>query len=108
MDEIIGWGPLLWTLRLAVFTLIAGSTYVFVLLIARFLRPSHVRSLLRAGLPKVKSVGGEFAGTKGEVHFAEAQDAQIAGLELRVDGLQKNVERLLSRLENHASDQAAG
>jgi hypothetical protein len=107
MDEIIGWPPILWTLRLAAFTLIAGGTYVFVLLIARFLRPSHVRSLVLAGLPRIKSVGGEFAGTKGVVHFAEAQDAQIAGLELRVDGLQKNVEHLLRKLENHAADQAA-
>jgi hypothetical protein len=107
MDEIIGWGPILWTLRVGAFTLIAGGTYVFLLLIARFLRPSHVRTLLKAGLPRVKSVGGEFAGTRGEVHFAEAQDAQIAGLELRVNGLQKNVERLLHRLEHHAADQAA-
>jgi hypothetical protein len=107
MDKILGWPPILWTLRVALFTLLVGCTYIFVLLLARFLRPAHVRYLLRAGLPRVKSVGGEFAGTKGEVHFAEAQDAQIAGLELRVNGLQTNVERLLLRLERHAPDEEA-
>jgi hypothetical protein len=107
MDKILGWTPILWTARVALFTLIAGGTYVFVLLLARFLRPAHVRRLLTAGLPRIKSVGGEFAGTRGEVHFAQAHDAQITALELRVNALHTIVERLLLRLEHHATDEEA-
>jgi hypothetical protein len=104
MDELLGWPPILWTLRVFAITLLTGCTYVFVLLVARFLRPSHVRALITASLPRIQRIGGEFAGTKGEIEFALGQDARVIALEMRVDGLQESVEYLVRRVNSDGTD----
>lgn len=78
MNGVFGWPPVVWSLRIALLVLVAGCTYLYLLLIAPFFRPANVRRMLAADIPRVRSLGAEFAGTRGEVEFA--QDAKVTAL----------------------------
>lgn len=73
MGSVLGWPPLIWAMRVALLVLLAGCSYVYLLLIAPFFRPAHVRRLVTADLPRVLRIGAEIAGTRGEVHFVQDQ-----------------------------------
>ena len=60
---------------------------------SRFLSPRNVWKLIRADLPKLDEVGGEFAGAKANVKFV-AQGEALNTLEERVATLELIVERL--------------
>src|SRR4051812_48828204 len=58
VDKILGWPPILWTLRASVLIVVGGVSFTMALYLARFLRPKHLWWLLTADLPKFKRVGG--------------------------------------------------
>jgi hypothetical protein len=62
-------------MRVALLVLLAGCSYVYLLLIAPFFRPAHVVRMLQADIPRVRSLGAEIAGTRGEVEFEREDDA---------------------------------
>lgn len=66
---------------------------MFLLLLARFLRPKHVWALMKASPPILDEVGGEFAGAKASVKFA-AQGQALEAVQQRVAHLEKVVEDL--------------
>lgn len=85
MDPFIGWPPIFWMLRIGILVVLAGGVHVFVLLIAPFFRPAHVLRMLKADIPRVRSLGAEIAGTRGEVEFESDAEQRIAAIEERVD-----------------------
>lgn len=62
-------------MRIALLVLLAGCSYVYLLLIAPFFRPAHVLRMLKADIPLVRRFGAEIAGTRGEVEFAQRDPA---------------------------------
>lgn len=62
-------------MRIALLVLLAGCSYLYLLLIAPFFRPAHVVRMLKADIPRVHSLGAEIAGTRGEVEFAHRRRA---------------------------------
>lgn len=66
-------------MRIALLVLLAGCSYLYLLLIAPFFRPKNIRSMVTADLPRVLRIGAEIAGTRGEVHFV--QDHPVAKAE---------------------------
>lgn len=102
MNRIFDWPPIIWTARITVLILLTGASHLLLLLIARFLRPRHVMQMLRAEIPQVKSVGGEFAGTKGEIQFVQAQENHLATLDERVNSLAEKIAHLLKETGEHA------
>jgi hypothetical protein len=75
MGSVLGWPPLVWTMRVALLVLLAGCSYVYLLLIAPFFRPAHVLRMLKADIPRVRKFGAEIAGTRGEVEFVQGEPA---------------------------------
>ena len=75
MGAVLGWPPLVWAMRIALLGLLAGCSYLYLLLIAPFFRPAHVRRLVTAGLPRVLRIGAKVAGTRGAVHFVQDRPA---------------------------------
>ncbi len=92
MAPVLGWLPVVWAMRVALLVLLAGCSYVYLLLIAPFFRPAHLLRMLKADIPRVRSLGAEVAGTRGEVEFVHER----AALELGETGTQC--------LARHASD----
>ena len=79
MGAVLGWPPLVWAMRIALLVLLAGCSYVYLLLIAPFFRPKNVRSMVTAGLPRIWRIEAEIAGTRGGVHFVH--DPPVSGTE---------------------------
>lgn len=91
MNGILQWLPIIWTVRIGLLILLCGSAYLFVLLIARFFRWTNIRTMVLAELPRVESVGGEFAGAKAELKLFQYEES---GLEHRVADLESKVKEL--------------
>jgi hypothetical protein len=81
VGAVLGWPPVVWALRIALVVTLAGCSYVYLLLIAPFFRPANIRRMVRADLPRVRSLGAEFAGTRGAVEFMQEQGT--TGLDTR-------------------------
>jgi hypothetical protein len=62
-------------MRIALLVLLAGCSYLYLLLIAPFFRPAHVLRMLKADIPRVRSLGAEIAGTRGDVEFEHGRSA---------------------------------
>ena len=62
-------------MRVALLVLLAGCSYVYLLLIAPFFRPANILRMVKADIPRVRSIGAEIAGTRGEVEFVQADSA---------------------------------
>lgn len=90
MGTVLGWPPVAWAMRIALLVLLAGCSYVYLLLIAPFFRPANIRRLVTADLPRVRRVSAEVAGTRGEVHFVQDQPDQETN-EDRASGNANNV-----------------
>jgi hypothetical protein len=98
MPTVFRWIPLLWTLRVSALIVLVVGVLVYLLLAARFFRWKHLKALLRADLPRVRSVGGELAGTKATIELADAAaEERIASLAARVEALERIVDLLLER-----------
>jgi hypothetical protein len=88
MSSMLAWPPLVWVVRLALLAILIMGTYVFVLAFVRYFRLSVVRQMLDAPVPRLKVLGGKFAGFEAtaEVGNADAESvAEIARLDRRVD-----------------------
>lgn len=62
-------------MRIALLVLVAGCSYLYLLLIAPFFRPAHVLRMLKADIPRVRRLGVEIAGTGAEVQLVEEREA---------------------------------
>lgn len=71
------------------------GAYLFVLLIARFFRWTNIRTMVLAALPRVESVGGEFAGARAELKLSQSTHS---GLDGRVADLETKMVRVLAAL----------
>jgi hypothetical protein len=89
-------------MRVALLVLLAGCSYVYLLLIAPFFRPAHVLRMLKADIPRVSKFGAEIAGTRGEVEFVDERDA----LE-RSESAAQRFARHASRASTEAADDAS-
>lgn len=76
MGAVLGWLPVVWAMRIGLFVLLVGCSYVYLLLLAPFFRPANVRRLVKADLPRVRTIGAEIAGTRGEVELAQEPAAE--------------------------------
>lgn len=87
MGAVLGWLPVVWAMRIALLVLLVGCSYVYLLLVAPFFRPSNIWRMVKADLPRVGRIGAEVAGTRGEVHFVQDQPVPEAatGLAGRAD-----------------------
>jgi hypothetical protein len=81
VGTVLGWPPVVWALRIALVVALAGCSYVYLLLIAPFFRPANIRRMVRADLPRVRSLGAEVAGTRGEVQFVQEPRVRQANKE---------------------------
>lgn len=95
MNGIMQWPPIIWTVRIGLLILVGGSAYLFVLLIARFFRWTNIRTMVLAALPRVESVGGEFAGARAELKLSQSTHS---GLDGRVADLETKMVRVLAAL----------
>jgi hypothetical protein len=102
MGTLLDWFPLLWAMRIALLVLLAGCSYVYLLLITPFFRPAHVLRLLRADLPRVLRIGAEFAGTRADVEFERARHDMEAGEE-RTRGITRQGSSILTEGIDDAS-----
>lgn len=93
MDEIFNWPPVVWPARILLVTLMGCGAWITLVLAIRFFRPGNLMALLRAELPKLDEVGGEFAGAKASVKFG-APGKAMSSLEQRVASLEDVVEQL--------------
>jgi hypothetical protein len=87
-SAVVGWTPLIWIVRAALVIVILVGTYVFVVALLRYFRISVVRQMLNAPVPRLKGLGGKFAGFEAtaEVGNADAVSVtEIARLDRRVD-----------------------
>ncbi len=97
MKAILDWLPLVWTVRIGLLIVLAGGVYLYVLLVAPFLRWRNIRNMVLADLPRVASVGGEFAGARAEVKLApSAGERQIAMMQERLEGFRKELDQLIA------------
>ena len=81
MGTVLGWPPVVWALRIALFVVLVGCSYVYLLLITPFFRPANIRRMVLADLPRVDRLGAEVAGTRGEVQFVQEHRVRQANKE---------------------------
>lgn len=86
-EAFLGWWPILWTARLLVLILLLGAGAAAFLYCLRFFRWRSVAIMWNARLPKIKRVGGKFAGNDFGVDLDEDQDQQFEALARRVEEL---------------------
>jgi predicted metalloprotease len=93
MDRIFGWPGVYWTARILLAIVMGGGSLIVLVLLIRFMRPSHVLKVLKSDPPQLDEVGGEFAGAKASVKFA-GQSSAVDALGQRVTTLEARVEEL--------------
>jgi hypothetical protein len=71
MGTVLGWPLVVWALRIALFVVLVGCSYVYLLLITPFFRPANIRRMVLADLPRVRTLGAEIAGTRAEVELVQ-------------------------------------
>ena len=81
MGAVLGWLPVVWAMRIALLVLLVGCSYLYLLLIAPFFRPANIRRMVKAGLPRVRTIGAEIAGTRGDVEFVDQRAERLAAAE---------------------------
>ena len=95
MDDIFGWPPLLWTLRVSALIVAGGVSATIALYFSRFLRPKHLWRLLTAELPKFEKVGGSVTVLGQELAASAtldtAREREINALDRRVTILEEQV-----------------
>lgn len=101
MNDLIGYPVVYWSLRILLIVLALVSAWLFLVNTARYFRPSHVREMLRADLPKVEEFGAEFRGFKAKIRF-NAQATALNVLENRIEALESGLRRLWAITEEHS------
>ncbi|HEU0052936.1 MAG TPA: hypothetical protein VFQ39_07150 [Longimicrobium sp.] len=98
MDRIFGWPLVVWMARIALVTVMGCGAWMLIVLLARYFRPKHVWALMKADLPRLTEVGGEFAGARATVKF-EGQNRALDALAERVAALEAAAETQRSLLD---------
>jgi hypothetical protein len=93
MGPVLGWPPVVWAMRVALLVLLAGCSFVYLLLVAPFFRPAHVLRMLKADIPRVRKFGAEIAGTRGEVEFEQPDPAARGKLRTSSRTVRRRVRR---------------
>ena len=111
MERILSWDPIVWTARVFVVMLLGSATLFLALYMARYLRPSHMKALVKAELPRFRSVGGT-AKVMGQELTLNAdldrqRDEQMDALLERQDRLDKRLDHLARVLEITAGEEGA-
>jgi hypothetical protein len=100
-NQVLGWAPLVWTLRVASTALIAGASTVVFLYLLRFLRPRHIVAIVGGDLPSVRSVGAtaKVLGTELEANAVldTTQDEQMDLVRAGIVELRRRVQFLEAR-----------
>jgi hypothetical protein len=89
MGAVLGWLPVVWAMRIALLVLLAGCSYLYLLLIAPFFRPANVMRMLKADIPRVRRFGAEIAGTGGELELADDREQRLQALEADMEELRR-------------------
>jgi hypothetical protein len=89
MGAVLQWPPVVWAMRIALFVLLVRCSYLYLLLIAPFFRPANIRRMVKADLPRVRTIGAEIAGTRGEVEFVDEREDQFAAKEADLRALRQ-------------------
>ena len=104
MERILSWPPIFWTARIVLFIVLLGGGWTALLYLARFFRPRHMRALLAARLPILRSFSGsaQILGQKIEASatLGGVRDGQIQRLGARVTDLEARQQRTVESLED--------
>jgi hypothetical protein len=101
MGSVLQWPPVVWAMRIALFVLLVGCSYVYLLLIAPFFRPANIRRMVKADLPRVRTIGAEIAGTRGEVEFVNEREGQFAAKEAELRALHREGDSTPDKVDGH-------
>ena len=86
-NQVLGWAPLVWTLRIASTVLIAGASTVVFLYLLRILRPRHI----------VEIVGGDLRPMKETASTAQEPE-DIPDWLVRFDAIEERKRRVKEAL----------
>ena len=104
MGAVLGWLPVVWAMRIALLVLLAGCSYVYLLLIAPFFRPSNIWRMVQADLPRVRTIGAEIAGTRGEVEFVDGREEQFAAKEAELRALRQKGDSTPDKVDGNGDE----
>lgn len=102
MKEIFLWPPVLHAARILLLVVLSGSSWVALLLLIRFLRPTHIKQLAAAPLPVVREVGAsaEVLGQKLEGNAVlEPPAASIVEVDSGQERALREINSRLTKLE---------
>lgn len=100
MGQVFSHPAVYWVARVMAMVVMLGGTWLTMLMLARFFRPSHVVRLVMADLPKLEELSGEFGGAKGRIRF-NAQAAALRELEDRIDAIEMVLNQLGQVVDGH-------
>jgi hypothetical protein len=101
MSHLLSYPSVYWTARLLATVSMAGVTWLLLLMMARFFRPKHILAMLRADLPKIDELRGEFGGMKGAIRF-NAQASALSVLEDRIGSVEGATDQLWQIVDDHS------
>jgi hypothetical protein len=101
MSHILNYPGVYWVARILAIVVMAAITWLALLMVARFFRPRHAVAMLRADLPKVDELRGEFGGVKGAIRF-NAQASALGVLEDRIGAVEEATDRLWQIVDDHS------
>jgi hypothetical protein len=104
MERILSWPPIFWTGRIVLLIVLLGGGWTALLYLAGFFRPRHMRALLAAGLPVLRSFSGsaQILGQKIEARATldGVRDGQMERLDERVTDLEARQQRTVESLKD--------
>lgn len=75
MSHVFSYPAVYWAARFAVILLLVVAGWILLLACARYFRPSHIRQMLRADLPKVEELAALW--TVAEEHSRELTEMNL-------------------------------
>ena len=91
MKDVLGWEPLVWTVRACGIILVVLVTYIATLYAARYLRPKTIRAMVAADPPSFRNASLEAFGAKigGELDVNQQQSEQLGMVMERIERLEQ-------------------
>lgn len=91
MKDVLGWEPLVWTVRSCGIILVVLATYISMLYAARYLRPKTIRAMVTADPPSFRNASLEAFGAKigGELDVNQQQGGQLGMVMERIEQLEQ-------------------
>lgn len=106
MADILNHWVVVWIARVLLIVLMAGTTFILLLYLARFFRLKHILRMMKGELPGMPTgwsmKGGKLKTPMGELEFTrvdDAQDTQIDAVDKRLRTLEEDVERLTEAVD---------